>query len=402
MKKQIAACFLSMILFFSLAGNTLAAVSGQAGSSSIRVSLQELAPGYYLGSVWDNDELLTFFSYTVGNDGKMETVVDVGKVLRGNDNLQVGISGANAGVEDIHLNVAVSSEPTDNNNTGSGGYDSGDSGDSYAIIWSNNLTGGRVSVQPSKAVAGATVNVTVVPDAGYLLDTIKITDKNGNVVKINNIRGQRYMFTMPNSAVNIFASFRQQTVYSGTFYSLPFTDVKIGDWYYEAVRYVFAQALMNGEAQTIFNPNGNMERAMLVVALHRLDNEPKLSMTSRFKDVVNNQWYTAAVIWADVSGIVNGYENSRFAPMQNITREEIATILYRFAQFKGYDVIAKGSVSGFADGYKVSAYAQEAMQWAVGAGIIQGNENNTLNPAGSATRAEVAAMLMRFNEKIAY
>lgn len=405
MKRNIAVLSLGILLFLVMATNALASnnVNGQVGSSQIKVSISELNPGYYLCAVWDDDELLALFDYLVGNDGKMKTTVEVGRTLSSNDNLTLGISGANANSDPITLNIKITSSA---GNNGGGNFDNpstshnyGDSGNdtSYNVNLPSNITGGQVSVQPSQAPAGSTVNITAVSNQGYKLDMIKIIDAEGKLVQIKNVRGQRYMFTMPASQADVQVVFQPQTEYSGTFYSLPFTDVKIGDWYYEAIRYVFTQAFMSGESQTLFNPNGNLNRAMLAVILYRMEEEPQLYLSSSFNDVSANKWYSNAAVWGKASGIINGYEDGSFAPLQNVTREEIATILYRFAQFKGQDISLKGNLSIFSDSNTVSDWAIEAMQWAVGSGIIAG-DNGALKPSGNATRAEVAVMIMRFIE----
>ncbi len=411
MKRILAVLCLASIMLFTLASSALAAVSGQAGSSSIRVSLTELTPGYYLCAVWDGDELLTLFDYTVGNDGKMETTIDVGKTLQSSDDVQLGISGANAGAEDVRIDVAISSSgsnPGDgssggNNNGGGSNSSANDSGhgDFYAVKLPSNLSGGRLSAQPTRAEVGTTVIVNIAPDAGYTLDNIQVRAENSEFVKLNNLRSNRVMFTMPNAAVNVSAAFKELNVYSGSFYSLPFTDVRVGEWYYQAIHYVFSEAIMNGESQTLFNPNGRLNRAMLVVSLHRLENQPRLFEPSGFKDVPAGQWYTEAVVWAKASGIVNGYENGKFEPMQDICREELAAILYRYAQFKDLPVDARGDLKQFRDGASVSDWATEAMRWAIGVGILSGDEQGALTPLAGATRAEVAAMLMRYCENVA-
>lgn len=404
MKRNFMALCLLLTIFLALTTNTLAAstINGQTGGSQITVSVNELTPGYYLCAVWNGDELLTLFDYIVGNDCKMETTVNIGTTINSNDNLQLGISGANTNSEPITLNVKVNSNSSDSDNHGNSANnsnysnDSSDSGPAYKINLPVNLAGGRLSVQPAQTSVGSTVAITVAPDPGYTLNKISITDTNNKLLTISHIREQRYMFTMPASEVNVQATFQKQNEYTGTFYSLPFTDVKISDWYYKAVRYVFAEALMSGEGHSLFNPNGNLNRAMLVVILHRIEKEPQLYMPSGFTDITANQWYTNAVVWAKACGIVNGYEDNTFAPLQNITREETSVILYRYTQFKGYNLATKGSLDQFSDSNKISSWSVEAMQWAIAMNIINGNDNGTLAPTANITRAETATMIMRF------
>ncbi len=173
-----------------------------------------------------------------------------------------------------------------------------------------------------------------------------------------------------------------------------FGDVQNNAWYSEAIAYVYNKGMMNGTEKG-FEPNSATTRAMIVTMLHRL-NGTSAAGVAGFADVAGGQWYSEAVAWAAANGVVNGYSDTKFAPNEEITREQLAAILYRYAQFKGLDVSAKGDLSGFADGAAVSGWAQEAMQWAVGAGLLNGNADGTLAPAAGATRAEVAMILMRF------
>ncbi len=175
-----------------------------------------------------------------------------------------------------------------------------------------------------------------------------------------------------------------------------FADVKNGEWYSEAVAYVYNKGMMNGTEKG-FEPNASTTRAMLVTMLYRLAGEPATG-AANFKDVAGGQWFSEAIAWAAANGVVNGYEDGKFGPNDAITREQLALILYRYAQANGLDVSAKGGLSNFSDGAKVSSWATEAMQWAVGAGIINGDAG-ALKPAGNATRAEVAMMIMRYLEK---
>ena len=177
--------------------------------------------------------------------------------------------------------------------------------------------------------------------------------------------------------------------------SLPFTDVPSGAWYHDDVAYVYQKGLFNGDSPTRFAPDGNMQRCMMTTVLHRLAGEPRVSYSALFRDVPDGQWYTAGTIWAGSMGVVSGVANSQFDPFSNVTRQEIAVILYRYAQKMGYDVSASAGLSGFRDAGSVASWGQEAISWAVGSGILNGS-NGSLLPNGYATRAEVAVMLHRF------
>lgn len=175
-----------------------------------------------------------------------------------------------------------------------------------------------------------------------------------------------------------------------------FNDVKQRDWFCDAVNYAVANGLMNGVGNGNFAPNDPMTRAMLVTVLWRYEGSPTEGANS-FSDVPNGQWYTQAVAWAAANGIVGGVGNNRFAPNGNITREQMAAILYRYADKKGFDTSKRGNLNAFADKSRVSAYAVEAIAWAVGEGIIGGSDGR-LDPGGNATRAQVSTILMRFIE----
>lgn len=177
---------------------------------------------------------------------------------------------------------------------------------------------------------------------------------------------------------------------------LPFGDVKTADWFYNDVKYVYEKGMMAGTAADVFAPNATTTRAMIVTILYRLEGSPAVTGTSAFVDVPAGQWYTDAVNWAAANQIVKGTSATTFAPNDSITREQMAAILYRYAQYKGYDVTKKADLSGYSDNSQVSAYARDALAWANAAKLINGVTNTTLAPQGNATRAQVSAILHRF------
>ncbi len=185
-----------------------------------------------------------------------------------------------------------------------------------------------------------------------------------------------------------------------TIYNLTFVDVKDSDWFASTVDYVVSNKLFNGRNEMIFDPNASMTRAELVSVLWRSVGSPDFSDTSSkvFEDVPAGRWYTAAVNWAYKNKIVNGMDATHFGPDSAITREQIVTIFYRFAEYREITRDAKDDLKGFKDADKVSDYALDAMYWAVGAKLIQGDDQKLINPQGKATRAEVAAMIMRFQK----
>ena len=253
--------------------------------------------------------------------------------------------------------------------------------------------GGTVTADPTAAKAGATVTLTPVPDRGYQVGTVAVTDRFGDAVAVTEQADGTYTFTMPNGQVTVTVTFAETP--------LPFTDVTEGDWFYDAVRCAYETGLMDGVGDSLFAPNSETTRAQLVTILYRLEGEPEVSGTSGFTDVEAGTWYTDAVAWAAANGIVNGVSETEFAPGKDITREQLATILFRYAESKGYDVSARADLSAYPDADQIQSYAAESVAWAVAEGLIQGFEDNTLRPAGNATRAQIATILMRFCEGVA-
>ncbi len=177
---------------------------------------------------------------------------------------------------------------------------------------------------------------------------------------------------------------------------LPFTDVKPDDWFYDSVAFAVRKGLFSGASATTFSPNEAMTRAMLVTVLYRLEGQPSVNGADSFTDVESGQWYTNAVLWASAEGIVAGYGGGQFGTNDSITREQMAAILHRYAQHKGCDVTATADLVSYTDAAEISGWAQSAMQWANAGGLIAGTTPATLDPAGTATRAQVASILMRF------
>ncbi len=274
------------------------------------------------------------------------------------------------------------------------GGSSGSGSTTYAVSV-ETATNGTVSVSPRNASKGATVTITVTPNEGYVLGTLTATDANGDTISLSNEGDGKYTFTMPASRVTVSATFVAESEQE-----LPFTDVASSEWYYEAVQYVYNNELMNGMSATTFEPNSTTTRGMIVTMLYRLENEPTAA-SAGFSDVAEGQWYTDAVNWAAANNIVNGYGDDQFGPTDTITREQMMAILYRYAQYKGYDVTASADLSAYTDATNISSYAVSAMQSAVSEGLINGITDTTLVPGGSATRAQVAAILMRFCENVA-
>ena len=256
---------------------------------------------------------------------------------------------------------------------------------------------GTVTVTPDRATQGATVTITTTPDQGYQVNAVTVTDRFGDAVRVTENSDGTYTFTMPNGQVTITATFVETEAPVGE----PFLDVNEGDWFYDAVAYAYENGLMDGVGGNRFAPNSATTRAQLVTILYRMEGQPAVSGDLPFTDVESGTWYTDAILWAAQNGIVNGVNDTEFAPGNDLTREQLVTILYRYAESKGYDVSASADLAGYPDGEEIQAYAREAMAWAVAENIIRGMEDDTLKPAGNASRAQIATIFMRFCEGVA-
>ena len=258
------------------------------------------------------------------------------------------------------------------------------SGVSSAVTVNASVKAGNGKIHPDFVIQKCRINtscsIRVIPDEGYETEYIYVN-------------GERFagsdLFTIPNVE-------RDTTVSVVFCRTPPFTDITPKDWFYVSVRYAWNNELFKGTSDTEFSPSLNMTRAMLATVLYRMDGQPEVNSSSAFVDVKEGMWYTDAVAWANESAIVKGYGNGIFAPDDMITREQIAVMLHRYAQGKG--LIANESTYrlNFSDTSHISDFAFEAMTWAVENGLIQGNTSTTVNPLGKATRAEVAAILMRY------
>ena len=266
----------------------------------------------------------------------------------------------------------------------------------YAVT-APDVENGTVRVSPSRASRGTTVTITVTPDEGYELESLTVLDSRDNEIALTDKGDGKYTFTMPSGKVTVEASFAEIAPEP-----LPFGDVDDGDWFADAVRFVYENGMMNGVSETDFAPHATTSRSMIVTILYRLEGEPVVDYAMDFTDVAGDAYYAEAVRWAASEGIVGGYGGGLFGAEDAVTREQLAVILYRYAVYKGYDVSIgeDTNILSYADFADLSEYAIPAMQWACGAGIVNGTSESTLTPQGEATRAQVAAMLMRFCESI--
>ena len=255
---------------------------------------------------------------------------------------------------------------------------------------------GTVSASETSAEAGQEVTVTLDALSGYSVGGITVTDEQGNGVAVTGSGGV-YRFTMPESAVTVRGQFLCLGEDNPNCPSLDFTDLNTNQWYHEAVDYVLTRGLMNGMGDDIFDPNGSLTRAMLVQILWRLEGQPVVNYLLPFTDVEDDDWYTEAVRWAASEGIVNGVSETSFAPDEAITREQLATMLHRYAEGKGYEAPSGGmAIREFKDYEEISSWALQSMHWAVDSGLINGKGDDILDPTGTATRAEVSKILSVF------
>nr|WP_302657299.1 S-layer homology domain-containing protein [uncultured Agathobaculum sp.] len=255
-----------------------------------------------------------------------------------------------------------------------------------------------VKSDKTKAAAGDTVTLTAAGEG-----TLTVTDANGKTVALTDLGSGKYTFKMPSAKVNVgFKTTADQPCDGGKDCpSAPFTDVDTAKWYHLSVDYVLTHKIMNGVSSRAFAPNANLTRGMLVQILYNLEGKPK-GTAANFPDVQADAWYAAAVGWAAANKVVTGYADGTFRPNDAVTREQAAAILYRYAQSKGIDVSVgeNTNILSYVDVRQASEYAIPALQWAVGAGVLNGKNDSRLAPTGTATRAEIAAIMQRWCENI--
>ena len=255
-------------------------------------------------------------------------------------------------------------------------------------------TNGGTEIKDVKVAKNNTVEKPKDPErAGYAFDGWYCDEKLETIYDFE---------TKVTRAITLYAKWNPQTVDPGgsSEWINPFIDVDADDWYYDDVKYTNKNGLMMGTSNTLFSPDATLTRAMLVTVLYRAEGELEITGTTTFEDVDDNAYYAKAVVWGQQNGIIKGYSETEFAPDANITREQIAAIMHRYAQHKGYDVSVgeNTNILSYDDFDSISEYAIPSMQWAVGSGMIKGRTESTLNPDAFATRVEIAAMLHRFIE----
>ena len=319
-------------------------------------------------------------SYTLTADGLQCKFLSLSPVA-------IGYQAAAKPVDPVHPNPGGSS------GGGGGGVST------YAVTVEKSEHG-KVTSNRTNASNGSTVTLTVTPDTDYVLDTLTVTDSRGNEIRLTAQGNGKYTFTMPGRAVTVRAAFAplpedtEKPCDGGVDCpSHGFTDLgTVGTWYHEAVDYVLRNNLMGGYGNGTFGPNDTLTRAQFAQILYNKEGRPVVNYLLQFTDVSGEAWYTEAVRWAASQGIVGGYADGRFGPNDNITREQLAVMLWRYAGSPA----ATDKELHFNDADKVGAYARDAMRWAVENGVISGKGGGILDPKGLATRAQTAQMLKNY------
>lgn len=251
---------------------------------------------------------------------------------------------------------------------------------------------GSVTVSTAHPDYGEVVTIVPQPESGYAVEAVMVTDADGEAIAVTALEDGTYQFTQPRGTATISVTFAKKPVEP-----LPFVDVAAEEWYGEAVAAVYARGLMTGTAEDTFAPELAASRGMVVSILHRLAGSPTVN-AEVFEDVVADDWYGQAVAWAASEGIASGTSAETFSPNAAVTREQLAALLCNFVAQQGMDTTARSDLSSFDDVETVSDWAQDAVSWAHAEGLFAGTSATTLSPQGEATRAQLAAMLVRFSD----
>lgn len=249
---------------------------------------------------------------------------------------------------------------------------------------------GDVTVSPARPERGDTVTVTVEPDDRYKVEDVTVIDRNGDPVEVSLKNDGTYTFVQPAGKVEIEVTYAVD---------MPFTDVPEDAWYIDGAEYVYANYIMNGTGETTFGPNTTVSRGMIVQILYNLVGNPDVEGDTDFTDVTDDYWSAKAIAWAVNNGVVNGFEDGTFRPDENMTREQMAAILQNFASQMGLDVSASGDLSNFTDIPEGEYWSRDALAWAYAEGLLAGTSDSTMDPAGQASRAQIAVIMMRFCEQ---
>lgn len=361
-----------------------------AGGITVQIPYSDLKSG--LDNSYDYTVIHMFTSTMNGHEiGEMESI----EPTRGENGISFTVNSLSP--------FAIGWYKKTSGNPGGGGAGGGGGGGAvapttYDVVIPSALAN-IVKTDKTKAAADDTVTLTVSGEG-----TLTVTDANGKSVALTDLGSGKYTFKMPSSKVNVaFSASGETKPCDGgkDCPSAPFKDVDTGKWYHVSIDYVLTHSIMNGVSGTSFAPNSNLTRGMLVQILFNLEGKPQ-SASASFSDVKADAWYAKAIGWAAANKVVTGYADGTFRPNAAVTREQAAAILYRYAQSKGIDVSAgeDTNILSYADALQASEYAIPALQWAVGTGVLNGKSGNLLAPTGTATRAEIAAIMQRWCEKI--
>lgn len=256
---------------------------------------------------------------------------------------------------------------------------------------------GAVTVDPTHPRQGDPVTITAQPDEGYEVGEITVTRPDGSQVELTENSDGTWGFTQPGESVTIAVTFRCD---GGELCpSAHLTDVELNAWYHEAVDYVVEHGIMAGVSTTAFQPNGSLTRGQVVQILHNLEGKPEETAEAPFTDTAGH-WALEAIAWAAQNNVVAGYDDGTFGPEKLVTREEFAQMMYNYAKFKGYDLTAGGDLAQFPDAGAISDWAETALSWANGKGLINGHDNGTIDPQGNTTRAQAASIMKNFDLKV--
>ena len=256
---------------------------------------------------------------------------------------------------------------------------------------------GAVTVDPTHPRQGDPVTITAQPDEGYEVGEVTVTRSDGSQVELTENSDGTWGFTQPGESVTIAVTFR--CTGGELCPSAHLTDVELGTWYHEAVDYVVEHGIMAGVSATAFQPNGSLTRGQVVQILHNLEGKPEETAEAPFTDTAGH-WALEAIAWAAQNNVVAGYDDGTFGPEKLVTREEFAQMMYNYAKFKGYDLTAGGDLAQFPDAGAISDWAETALSWANGKGLINGHDNGTIDPQGNTTRAQAASIMKNFDLKV--
>ena len=347
------------------------------------------------------------------------------KEFKNNKPRDIGTYSVKAKVNSVNYKEAVSEStfivsPANNNSGGSGGGSSSNSnsnsgtksnGVTLYTVSINNAVGGKVTANQQSASSGTKITLTVISNSDYELDSINVKNTDGSDLIVNKNTDSSYTFVMPANNVTVTPVFKKlkstvevtpeqsvPSVEKNTEDSFPlkqFKDIDHSAWYHDGINFCLEKNLMKGVSESEFTPEVDTNRSMIVTILWRLNGSPEIQDSS-FSDVESGKWYSNAISWAAKNSIVKGYDDGKFGINDNITREQFATVMYRYSVFKNYNVEKISDLNQYTDKDKIHDWAFNAMGWANAEGLITGRTESTLEPNDNITRAEIATVLMRF------